>query len=65
MLIANSKYSAGSWNSLVGGSSGEYQIVARDDVGPEVAANSSQNTLLDSILSPRIPYFRKCCLTEF
>ena len=30
------------------------QRVARDDAGLEVAATSSQNTLLGSILSPRI-----------
>ena len=32
-------------NSLVGTNRGECQAVARDDVPPEIAANSSLNTL--------------------
>ena len=41
-------------NSLVGASSSECQTVARDGVHPEVVANSSQNTSLNSTSSPRI-----------
>ena len=46
--------SASSRNSLIGGSRGECQTVTRDDVDPEVAASSSQNTSFGSNIFPRI-----------
>ena len=53
VVILLASLCASSLSSLIGSSSNECQTVARDDVGPELAASSSQNTLSGSTSSPK------------